>query len=329
MRLNSAIALTVATVLLTGACSIRDDRSDCTSDVILDFLYTGDGETDIFPDKIDKVNMYVYAEDNSIAGEYIFEKDALTANQGAHLHLFPGNYRIVCWGNAFDNTRIETDFAGAKVAEPAWFDGLVSKTMPTGHDTGKGLAPQSDVMSSETEQSGYRGTDPLYFSALEISVPESLQDVTGTCVFKSSHIDMKVRLKGFRDAIDADGENSGIAFSHTGCPAYTDFRNVPSADNRCNVYPALTEDPDDEESYILQYNVLRFGEDERTTLEITDPGDAGTFHTVSISDFIRQYEIEVDGKQEAVIAVQLTLGSVGIEVVEWNIEDVNPGFDKD
>ena len=47
--------LGAAFCLLTGC--IREDRSDCSCDVFLDFLYTGDGQTDIFPDKIDKVNM--------------------------------------------------------------------------------------------------------------------------------------------------------------------------------------------------------------------------------------------------------------------------------
>lgn len=298
MKIRYVISLIAAFSLLTGC--IREDRSDCTCDVLLSFIYMGDGDDDIFPEKIDQVNMYVYsAADNSLAGEYVFDKDALTAEQGAHLHLFPGNYRIVCWGNMFENTQVEKTYSEAKVAEPVWF--------------------KSD---------SYTGTDPLYFSDVEISVPESLQDVTETCEFESSHIDMYVKLKGFKGAMGQSGEEVAVNVSHTGCPAYTDFFNVPAAE-KCEVMPEIMNDPEDEDSYIMQYNVLRFTEDEATSLILTNSADGNEIYTVSIPDFIDRYEVEVDGKQEAAVAIQITLGPVGVEVVEWNIEDVFPGFDKE
>lgn len=298
MKIRYVISLIAAFSLLTGC--IREDRSDCTCDVLLSFIYMGDGDDDIFPEKIDQVNMYVYsAADNSLAGEYVFDKDALTAEQGAHLHLFPGNYRIVCWGNMFENTQVEKTYSEAKVAEPVWF--------------------KSD---------SYTGTDPLYFSDVEISVPESLQDVTETCEFESSHIDMYVKLKGFKGAMGQSGEEVAVNVSHTGCPAYTDFFNVPAAE-KCEVMPEIIDDPEDEDSYIMQYNVLRFTEDEATSLILTNSADGNEIYTVSIPDFIDRYEVEVDGKQEAAVAIQITLGPVGVEVVEWNIEDVFPGFDKE
>ncbi|MBO8451904.1 MAG: FimB/Mfa2 family fimbrial subunit [Bacteroidetes bacterium] len=298
MKIRYVISLIAAFSLLTGC--IREDRSDCTCDVLLSFIYMGDGDDDIFPEKIDQVNMYVYsAADNSLAGEYVFDKDALTAEQGAHLHLFPGNYRIVCWGNMFENTQVEKTYSEAKVAEPVWF--------------------KSD---------SYTGTDPLYFSDVEISVPESLQDVTETCEFESSHIDMYVKLKGFKGAMGQSGEEVAVNVSHTGCPAYTDFFNVPAAE-KCEVMPEIMDDPEDEDSYIMQYNVLRFTEDEATSLILTNSADGNEIYTVSIPDFIDRYEVEVDGKQEAAVAIQITLGPVGVEVVEWNIEDVFPGFDKE
>ena len=298
MKIRYVISLIAAFSLLTGC--IREDRSDCTCDVLLSFIYMGDGDDDIFPEKIDQVNMYVYsAADNSLVGEYVFDKDALTAEQGAHLHLFPGNYRIVCWGNMFENTQVEKTYSEAKVAEPVWF--------------------KSD---------SYTGTDPLYFSDVEISVPESLQDVTETCEFESSHIDMYVKLKGFKGAMGQSGEEVAVNVSHTGCPAYTDFFNVPAAE-KCEVMPEIMDDPEDEDSYIMQYNVLRFTEDEATSLILTNSADGNEIYTVSIPDFIDRYEVEVDGKQEAAVAIQITLGPVGVEVVEWNIEDVFPGFDKE
>lgn len=292
--------LGAAFCLLTGC--IREDRSDCSCDVFLDFLYTGDGQTDIFPDKIDKVNMYVYsAADRSLAGEYELDKAALTEHQGIHLYLRPGNYRIVCWGNAADRTHIHKVYDEAKVAEPVWF--------------------KSDEF--------FTGNDELYFSELEISVPETLRDVEETCNFECSHIDMYVQLKGFKGAIGPDGQKADIVVAHTGLPAYTDFFNVPAQNERCEVIPEIHDDPDNEDSYILKYHVLRFSEQEETAIDIRDLEGNSILDDgpISVTDFISNYGVEIDDVQEASVAIKLTLGPVGVEVADWNIVDVKPGFD--
>lgn len=300
MELKYTILSLIAAVLLTGSCSIRDDRSDCTCDIILDFLYTGDGVDDIFADKIDKVNMYIYAADNSIAGEYVFDKEALTAEQGTHLHLSPGEYRIVCWGNVFENTTVDKEGSDARVAEPAHFSG---------------------------DEDGFSGTDALYWSSLEITVPETLQDVTGTCVFECSHIDMQVRLVGFKDAMTIEGGKASINVSHTNCPEFTDFAHSPSKDERCDIVPQLLDDPDDESSWILSYNTLRFTEDEQTSIVISDAESGNVWHTISVKDFIDRYGVTVDGQQEACVSMQIILRGTEVTIIQWNVEEVFPVFD--
>lgn len=297
MKTRCLIWAVAAMVFLSGC--IREDRSDCTCDVMLSFIYHGDEGTDIFPEKIDRVNLYVYsAADHSLAGEYVYDAQDLARTQGAHLRLHPGDYRLVCWGNAKENTHVHTVYEEARVGEPAWF-----------------RSPEA-----------FTGTDSLYFSDLEVSVPETLQDVSGTCEFESSHIDMYVKLKGFRGAIGPSGEEVRISFRHTDVPAYTDFSNTP-ADEKCEVTPALSEDPEDEDSYILEYNVLRFGEDERNSIVLTDNAGGSELYSLSIPEFIDRFGLEVDGRQEAIVPILITLGPTGVTVEEWNIKDVTPGFD--
>ena len=299
MRLRYIIAFMTAFLSMTGC--IREDRSGCPGDVLLTFLYTGDGFSDIFPDTIDEVALFIYsAADNSFVSQMTLTKEELELNQGAWLSLLPGDYRIVLWGNAFDRTEIDFGPDGAKVSEPGFY-------------------------SSPEE---YSGTDPLYYSSIEISVPESLRDTRRECVFKSSHIKMYVRLTDFRDIIGPDGDEIVIGVTHSGCPAYTDFFNIPSEDVRCDISPALVEDPEDDESYILTYNVLRFSEDDDTSLILYNAEDGSELYRLSILDFIRKYGIAVDGMQEVTVAIQVTTGPIGIEISEWNIEDVKPGFDK-
>ncbi len=299
MKNRYVISVLAAFVLLSGC--IMEDRSDCTCDVLLSFVYTGDGSTDIFPEKIDKVNLYVYSADgHELVTEYEFGEEALAAEQGCHLHLPPGDYRLVCWGNAKERTHIHTPYEEAKVAESVWF--------------------RSD--------DAFYGSDALYFSDLEITVPETLQDVVETCRFESSHIDVLVKLKGFKGALTPSGSPASISVVHQGCPAYTDFFNNPS-DEKCSVTPMIYDDPDEDDSYILEYNVLRFAESEETSLAVLDAASGNEVYRLHLADFIARNGIEIDGRQEAVLAIRITLGPVGVDVVEWNIEEVGPGFDKE
>ena len=293
LRYNISVLLIAAMAGLSSGC-IREDRSDCTCDVLLSFVYTGDGTSDIFPEKIDKVSLYVYsAGDNSLAGTYKFDKSDLTELQGAHIRLVPGDYRIVCWGNAADRTHVHTVYDEAHVAEPAHLSSGLS----------------------------FNGTDDLYFSDLEVTVPETLVDVSGVCEFESSHIDMYVKLRGFKNALPTT-----VKLTHTGCPEYTDFFNSPSSD-KCDVEPVIMDDPEEENSYLLVYNVLRFTESEKTDIVLATADEGREFYRLSIPEFVDRYGIDVDGKQEARVAIIITLGPTGVDVSEWNIEDVDPGFD--
>ena len=57
----------IVTLPLAGGC-IRENMDDCKGKVTLRFRYVGDGTTDIFPEKIEHVTMYVYSiADGSLA----------------------------------------------------------------------------------------------------------------------------------------------------------------------------------------------------------------------------------------------------------------------
>ena len=156
--------LAVAMPWLNGC--IREDRDDCKGRVMLRFRYVGDGTTDIFPDKIEKVTVYVYSADNgALVGVSEYDKTALTKYQGADIYLFPGRYEVVCWGNILENSRARE---GDRVAAPEHFT-------------------QDDIATN----------DRLYYGSLEVEVPETLAETDCFCDFVSSHVKMQVRLEGF------------------------------------------------------------------------------------------------------------------------------------
>ena len=290
-----------ALVLLVAAGCIRENRDDCRGDVYLHFIYNGDGDTDIFPDKIECVGMYVYSLDNSsLHSEYSFDEQDLNALQGTHLMLPPGNWRLVLWGNAAERSGMDKNWGTGHIAEPGYFDGSGT----------------------------YSGTDSLYFSTLDITVPETLQDVDDTCYFESSHIKMYVKLDGFADMIDAStGEPAEIVLHHEDSPVYTDFTNTPS-DERCKVIPEMFPDPDDPDAYVLFYNVFRFDEDDPDCRIVLRFSDGREIHTVSLANFIDRYRIRVNDRNEVIIPIRIFPTETGVSVVDWDIINVDPGFEK-
>ena len=94
----------ISFVLLTGC--IKEEYDDCER-CTLTFSYLGDGTSDIFPEKITDVSLYVFDANNRVVQTKRIEQNELKAFQGTKLNLEPGDYHIVGIGNQFDQTIVE------------------------------------------------------------------------------------------------------------------------------------------------------------------------------------------------------------------------------
>lgn len=288
--------LAVAMPWLNGC--IREDRDDCKGRVMLRFRYVGDGTTDIFPDKIEKVTVYVYSADNgALVGVSEYDKTALTKYQGADIYLFPGRYEVVCWGNILENSRARE---GDRVAAPEHFT-------------------QDDIATN----------DRLYYGSLEVEVPETLAETDCFCDFVSSHVKMQVRLEGFVGSVAPGTGVGGTPDFHlamTNLASYVDFDNVPAADEPVTYYPELTVDPQDPSSYIAAFNTLRFNDDNDIMLQVHS-GTRAVLHEFGLADFLDQHQIGVEGYHEAMVSIRIRANATGVVVEDWESVDVTPGFD--
>ena len=113
---------------------------------------------------------------------------------------------------------------------------------------------------------------------------------------------------------------------HEGSAVYTDFTNTPSEDV-CEVIPEIFPDPDDPDAYVLFYNVFRFDEDDPDSKIVLKFKDGRDLYTVSLKDFIDRYNIRVNDRNEVIIPIRIFSTGTGVNVVDWDIVNVDPGFE--
>lgn len=136
---------------------IKEDMSDCPGNCTLKFSYVGDGTTQIFQDKIHKVDMYVFDSDGMLLSSHpISEADV--KKQSTELNLPVGDYQIVTVGNTYN-----TEVSGEQNLATAQFC-------------------DEDCIHGER----IAGNDSLYYAYKEISIPgdaKQTEEKNGFCQF--------------------------------------------------------------------------------------------------------------------------------------------------
>ena len=282
----------IVTLPLAGGC-IRENMDDCKGKVTLRFRYVGDGTTDIFPEKIEHVTMYVYSiADGSLAAIQKYDDNALAAYQGADVMLFPGRYEVVCWGNALDETTINE---GEKIAADGYFE-------------------NTDIATN----------NPLYYGTIEIEVPETLVENNYICDFVCSHVKFRVRVEGF------DQTTMGVpSLELTQLASFTDFDNVPSDEERCSYHPVLAAGSDGEQTvYTAEFNTLRFNDDNDIMLRLHSDETRVVAHEFPLADFLQEHNIAVEGVNEVTVPIRIRFSPIGVTIDDWDSVPVNPDFGK-
>lgn len=294
---------------------IRENVDDCETPVELKFLYFGNGIVDIFQERIDSVLMYIYElPSNSLQKTTRISKDDLLKMQGAKLRLVPGDYRIVCWGNAGDGSVIDLD--------------------------GKRLMDREYAENGTSD-----GIEELYFGDVILTVPLTLRPVEETVVYEASYIMMKVELLGFGNIGNisvnpvegtsstiqyAGGSNQLVTLAHENHSAHIDFDNQPSDDVLTDYIPVLSAHPDEEDSYITDYLVPRFDNGTGATLSIYRNDTGELFYSRPMSELMDELGIVIDDRNEQLVHLKLKTyvsgGEVHVEVLGWNSEIVFPGL---
>lgn len=314
MRLVRYISVLTAVLLCCAGC-IRENIDDCETPVEVEFLYWGDGIVDVFPERVDSVLMFIYeASSGELYRTVPLTASELDARQGASLRLFPGDYRLVCWGNAGEGSYIDLD---------------AQRIMSADHHEGRNPS----------------GIEELYFGSTELSVPLTLRPVRDTVEFEAPYIMMTVELLGFGrlnsggasagQTLSGDGEEEPkVIFAHEGLSGHIDFNGDPVLDEELADYvPELEDHPEEADSYTTTYLVPEFDNSTTSELSVYDRARGTSLYNRPLADILDELGITLDPDRNELalhLRIQASFDSngvlVGVDVVGWNTEIVYPEF---
>ena len=279
-------------VALTTGC-IKEDLDSCDTNLI--FRYFGDGTKDIFPEKIEKVDLYVYSENGALIETIGLNQGDLRRYQGTPLNLPAGKYRVVCWGNTENDTRIDQAMAlnTALVAAPHYFTREIITT-----------------------------NDSLYIGSRDIEIFQDASNAD-TVYFSSSHIKMYLELDGLEDAAWTDG-TSPIEIEVGNLSPTVDFAKTFSSENVS--YRPITKKEENTPVYKSRFNVLRFNDNNRIYINLVSKKTSKTIYTLNLKDFMKYNQISVDGINEVTIGIRFRFNGTSVTVQPWDEEVIKPGL---
>ena len=290
-------------LLLAGVTSscIREDMSECLNTHKIVLSYLGDGQTEIFGDKIDRVEMYVFDAQNNCTDHFVVPDDQVAARTAQLPPLAPGDYRVVCLGNTY-HTKIADLSAGS-------FDAI--------------RFADADYLDTGAAS----GNDSLYYASASVAVQEYTgKDVERTTLvsFASSHYDLSVEVAG----IPQSDVRAGLVpkLEICGDAPCTDFEN--RACGEATDYTLETEYDAGRMLLTSKTNIMRHTNHEDVNVCLRPASGEGSFVEVNLAEFLARNP-RIDGsKQEVLIPIRIEFTSVGVEVSvpDWFVQEVKPEF---
>ena len=295
MKLRNILLYLVLMGGLSTSC-IKEDHSDCHNVYRLALSYKGDGAEEIFPTKITCVDLYVFDQQNNCVESFRLSESEIQAQMVKLPVLSPGDYKVVCIGNAYE-TKVE---------------GLNSK------DPAQMRFAAEDYVNGETASSN----DSLYWSSTDYSiVPFDAKkgEVVLAADFASSHYDVSVEVEGL-----PVGTKSAemLVIELVGVSPYTDFNNRAFGEPTTYRLETYAEGLSTTTSFS---NIMRHSDHEEVILRVSSAAGE-VLAEKTFAQHIAEYNIQIEN-HEVLIPFKVEIDAkVKITAPSWYVVNVKPEF---
>lgn len=315
-----SLYLPLASFVLLVGC-IRENLEGCER--CIGFEYFADGDTDVFPEYVERVTLYVFDENDQLltaeqlgrSNPIVLEQNDLQKYQGVKLMLTGGTYRFVALGN--QNTQQKTEVCNLESGNMADI-----------------ICRHPDCMASEVE-----GNDPLYLGSKRVEIPDDVNFATKLRLY-SAHNKVTVTVKGYvgdevqgMETMAAVGDlmlrlvdvSSECDFNHE--ESGVKDQNLAGGD-LVSYNPTITLD-NETGWYEAAFNILRHTDKSAMAFEIVERESGRVLTSISLANFLEEfYEVDIT-KQEALIPliVEFT-DEVIVTIPSWMLEHRDPIYGK-
>ena len=292
---NLHIVTILLILLLLKGCT-AEDYSVCLpkENITLLFSLPDNEGNETFAKHISTVDVMVFNTAGAHVLTHRVEKEALLRFQGVHLLLAPGAYRLICWGNALDNTK---------------YNGIESASVPT--------VSYAVIHSGNTVDN----SDPLFYAGVITTVPEH-EGWQGVATFSTAHRYIEVYIKGYQEnsntlpAVHLNHLPAGLCLS--------DMAPIP--DHHAVVSHKATKNVVIEGQHYAAatFRTFLFELDNSITINIINP-----ITNKSVFDLMLYDAIEQSLHSHTVtIRIMLEFKSTGVTVTipHWSSDDVGFGY---
>lgn len=277
---------------------ISEDHSDCTNQYIVQLSYMGDGTTEIFNDKIERVQMYIFDNQQNVLVSYQLADEDVIYRRTLLPPLDEGDYRIVFIGNMFS-----TGVSG----------------LDSGTYSDMGFA--SDAYWDNKE---IAGNDSLYFAEVDCRIKPYSDTRLQTMMradFESSHYDVSVEIIGVQPDTKSGGGYPTVVLS--GVLPVTDFNNEACGAPTDYV---LETSHDGVSTLTAECCIMRHLVHEDVYMKVI-AADGSEIVSVNFEEFISAHRDVIDcSKNEVLIPFTVKFNSVDVSVTipDWIIKDLIP-----
>lgn len=291
MKVLKNVLFMLLAVGMFGSC-IKEDLDDCLkySMNTLSLSYKGDGTTEIFNEKIEKVVLYVFDQNEQLVTTKELTSEEVKQRNMTLPELEPGTYRVVCFGN-MEKCQVNNLTCG---------------------DCDEMYCAAPEYFKGET----ISGNDPLYYASLQVTVTE--EDQHQMLAFESSHYNVAVEVVGL---YLEGGAHPRIEVC--GVSPYTTFENVAGGEPTDYILGCEKN----KGQFDALCNIMRHTNHEDVYVCLKD-NEGNEVAKVNLAEFLTEHP-EIDcSKQEVTIALRFEFKSVGVEVTvpDWAIEELKPEY---